>query len=104
MGVATCKILDELQQQGGGAGPEGAAAAGSSGGGLTPLAACVEPHPAVPGATALVGHLLGGWWLARDRPAALAAVQDDRRRGGRRRSVVTFEVRCSQKGRRWMRR
>ena len=104
VGIATCKILSELRQgsgssAGGGMGSEPPGTVG----GLRPLADWVQPNPAVPGADALVAHMLHNWWLAPDRPAALAAAQQDRRGGGvagagsgqqqRRRNIVTLQVR-----------
>lgn len=90
VGVATCRILSELRQPQGGNG----AAAGAGPDGLSPLVACLETHPGVPCADALMQNMLRDWWLAPDRQAALAAVQQDRRGGGgrRRRSIVTLQV------------
>lgn len=97
MGVTTCKILSELPPPApGAAGPAGPTAGPAVGAdGLSPLAACVLPHPNVQGAAALASHLFGSWWLAPDRHAALAAVRADRRRGGRRRNIVTSQVRSA---------
>ena len=93
VGLATCKILSELQPAAGAA-AQAAAGAGAAAGSLQPLAACVEARPEVPGTAALVQHLLQNWWLALSRQVALDAVQQDRQGGGRRRrSIVTVQVR-----------
>lgn len=100
VGIATCKILSELRH---GSGSSAGSSEPDTVGGLRPLADWVQPNPAVPGADALVAHLLHNWWLAPDRPAALAAAQQDRRGGGvagggrgqqqRRHNIVTLQVR-----------
>lgn len=88
VGVASCRILQELSQ------PAVAAAAASSSDGMRPLAGCLEARPDVAGAAALLQALLPNWWLAPDRQAALAAVRRDRQGGSgtRRRSIVTPQV------------
>ena len=92
VGLVTCRILDELpcvQQQ-----PQ-PPQQGADAVLLRPLAACVEARPGMPGAQALVTSLLGRWWLAGDREAALEAVRWDRAAaaaggGRRRRSIATL--------------
>lgn len=94
VGVATCKILAELSGPGEAASAprEPAAGPAAAADGLSPLVDQLLPHPNVPGAASLAAHLLGNWWLARDRQAAVAAARADRGRGGRRRNIVTQQV------------
>lgn len=90
VGIATCKILAELQAP--------APAAAAEPGGLQPLAAYVDARIDVEGAAALVQHLLRNWWLAPSRQAAMAAVQQDRQGGSgrQRRNIVTLQVCAAQ--------
>ncbi|GAB4817139.1 hypothetical protein N2152v2_004185 [Parachlorella kessleri] len=84
VGMATCKILDELRE------PARDAATSD---GLLPLQQLVDADTLqAPGSKALLSVMLRNWYLAPDRQAAVSAMRQDRRAGtGRRRNIVTAQ-------------